>query len=290
MIVSEILGGLGNQMFQYAVGLSLATKLDTDFYVDKSQFKRYKTHRFGLDTLCLDMEFTDPKDYFLYERQKSMLSKAKAYIRRVQSQKPVLSVYREKGFPYAPAVLDQRDGTYLTGYFQSEKYFLPIREVLVESFKPKKISKPVATMAKKIENATSSISLHVRRGDYVSNPDANKHHGTKGMDYYAAALKHIFKTKNDYTVFVFSDDINWCKTNLKIDNKKIVWVDSKNSPIEDIYLMSLCKNNIIANSTFSWWGAWLNTNPKKIVVAPKVWFQDPAINTTDLIPKSWTRM
>jgi hypothetical protein len=161
---------------------------------------------------------------------------------------------------------------------------------LLVAFKPKKVSKEAKAMAEIINKEKNSVSLHVRRGDYVSNPDANKYHGTKGLDYYIAALARVNKSQKDSTVFVFSDDIAWCKKNLKLKAKKVVWVDGKNSPIEDIYLMSLCKSNIIANSTFSWWGAWLNSNPKKIVVAPKVWFSDSNIDTSDLIPADWTRL
>lgn len=290
MIVSEILGGLGNQMFQYAVGLSLATKLNTDFRLDKTKFKGYKAHKFGLDTLRLSIDFMDPADYFLLERSNSATRNIKEFVKSKKSNKPAVKVYRERGFAYAPEVLSMKGDVYLTGYFQSEKYFLSIRDSLLTAFKPKKVSKDARAMAEKIIKEKKSVSLHVRRGDYVSNPDANKYHGTKSVDYYNAALLRVEKSQKDSTVFVFSDDIEWCKKNLKLVTKQIVWVDSENSAIEDIYLMSLCKSNIIANSTFSWWGAWLNNNPKKIVVAPKVWFSDPKIDTSDLIPGSWVRL
>lgn len=290
MIVSEILGGLGNQMFQYAVGLSLATKLDADFRLDKTKFKGYKAHKFGLDTLRLPIEFVNPADYFLLERSNSTTRNIKEFVKSRKSNKPVIKVYREQGFGYAPGVLASEGNLYLTGYFQSEKYFLSIRDNLLAAFKPKKISKDAKAMAERIAKEKNSVSLHVRRGDYVSNPDANQYHGTKGMDYYSAALVRVEKSQKHNTIFIFSDDITWCKKNLKLKAKKVVWVDGNNSPIEDIYLMSLCKSNIIANSTFSWWGAWLNNNPKKVVVAPKVWFSDPNIDTSDLIPASWVRL
>lgn len=290
MIVSEILGGLGNQMFQYAVGLALATKLNADFRVDKTKFKGYKAHKFGLDTLRLSIDFIDPADYFLSERSNSVTRNIREFVRSKKSNKPTIKVYREQGFTYSPEVLSSKGDVYLTGYFQSEKYFSAIRDSLLVAFKPKKVSKEAKAMAEIINKEKNSVSLHVRRGDYVSNPDANKYHGTKGLDYYIAALARVNKSQKDSTVFVFSDDIAWCKKNLKLKAKKVVWVDGKNSPIEDIYLMSLCKSNIIANSTFSWWGAWLNSNPKKIVVAPKVWFSDSNIDTSDLIPADWTRL
>ncbi|MDD3060131.1 MAG: alpha-1,2-fucosyltransferase, partial [Sulfurimonas sp.] len=139
--------------------------------------------------------------------------------------------------------------------------------------------------------SSNSVSLHVRRGDYVSNKNATSYHGVSSLDYYYNAIETISKKISNPILYIFSDDIPWVRENL-IVSLPIVFIENTNTdrPFEDIYLMSLCKHNIIANSTFSWWGAYLNSNLEKNVIAPKKWFNDPVINTEDLIPSSWTRI
>lgn len=139
--------------------------------------------------------------------------------------------------------------------------------------------------------SVNAVSLHVRRGDYVSNLTINQFHGTCSLEYYNQAIAQIAKKVETPHFFVFSDDPEWVKSNLKIDYS-ITIVDHNNADknYEDIRLMSLCKHHIIANSSFSWWGAWLCRNPNKIVIAPLKWFNDKSINTTDLIPDGWIKI
>jgi hypothetical protein len=138
---------------------------------------------------------------------------------------------------------------------------------------------------------SNSVSLHIRRGDYLSDKNAKEFHGTLPLDYYYKAMAQLNLLYKDLKVFIFSDDMDWVKANLKLTNE-CVYVDfnTGENSVFDMYLMSQCKHNIIANSSFSWWGAWLNQNSSKIVIAPQLWFADKSLNTKDLIPNSWLKM
>jgi hypothetical protein len=142
-------------------------------------------------------------------------------------------------------------------------------------------------LVSKIESC-NSISLHVRRGDYVQNKITNQFHGLCSLKYYNNAIHYIEMKIKNIEIFVFSDDISWCKENLKY-NLPIHFMDT-NDAHSDLYLMTKCKHNIIANSSFSWWGAWLNTNKEKIVIAPKQWFADQSVITQDIIPAQWIKL
>jgi hypothetical protein len=134
-----------------------------------------------------------------------------------------------------------------------------------------------------------SVAVHVRRGDYVSNEAASKTHGLTGVDYYRAAVEQISKKVVRPNLYVFSDDPNWCKDNLAF-KQATTYVAHNSDGAEDLRLMRLCRHNIIANSSFSWWGAWLNENPAKQVIAPQTWFADSIHNTKDLIPSTWQKI
>jgi hypothetical protein len=198
----------------------------------------------------------------------------------------------EKYFNYQSDVFDISDNIFIRGFWQSEKYFLEYRNTILQefSFKSKLSEKNLATK-KRIQSCTS-VSIHVRRGDYISNPSANKVHGVLDENYYKRAID---KLDIDGALFVFfSDDANWVKNHLapiilNSDNFIVVDHNHASESYNDMRLMSLCKHNIIANSSFSWWGAWLNTNPNKIIIAPKNWFSIDK-DTNDLIPKSWIQV
>jgi hypothetical protein len=176
----------------------------------------------------------------------------------------------------------------ITGYWQAEKYFSKIAEQIREdfSFKPTIGSKD-AILIDQI-NKVNAVSLHVRRGDYVNNPATATTHGLCSLDYYRKAINYLAQRELQPHFFVFSDDINWVKSNLEI-NFPCQYVDHNRGAesFNDMRLMSLCNHNIIANSSFSWWGAWLNQRVDKIVIAPNQWFADGKVNTMDLRPKSW---
>ena len=177
---------------------------------------------------------------------------------------------------------------YLDGYWQNEKYFNDIEKVILKEFTLKNEFLIKNKKLKETIKNTNSISIHIRRSDYIKNKKTNEIHGVCTTDYYQKAIKKIIENNNNIHIFVFSDDILWAKNNLKF-NFPISFIVG-NKDYEDLILMSLCKHNIIANSSFSWWGAWLNKNPKKIVIAPQRWFNNLNKNKQNPIPQKWIRM
>lgn len=294
MIIVKLMGGLGNQMFQYAAGKALALTHNTDLRFDLSWFdtitKSDTVRTYNLTCFSFpDTIFASPKD--LQSNKAIFLpSRIKKLIKRLYPsfQKNVIL---EKYFHYDPSLLDSPSNAYIEGYWQSFRYFEPFSNIIREELR---FQTPMDAENQKLSEsilATPSVSLHIRRGDYVTNTHANDFHGTTSLEYYDSAIKAIYKHITEPHFFIFSDDIEWTTQNLSIPfNATYINHNHGNMAFEDMRLMSLCKHNIIANSTFSWWGAWLNTNPNKIVIAPKTWFQDNTINTNDLIPGSWLRV
>jgi hypothetical protein len=259
MIITKIQGGLGNQMFQYAYGKHLSTKYNTDL---------------KLDIRFYDYPATPKREFILNKFSNTFTNTDMNFSLTGQ-------VYKiDDDFNYKELTNPLNDNYYLDGYWQSEKYFKESEFIISEDFKPNE-----ETLSKLLRTPfidSNTISLHVRRGDYLN---SNGYHPVQSIEYYKNAVGQI--GEYDY-IFIFSDDIKWCKENLNFKN--IIFIEGF-TDIEDLYLMSLCKHNIIANSTFSWWGAWLNSNPNKIVIAPKKWFGDRAnLNESDIIPSNWIRL
>ncbi|WP_210519766.1 alpha-1,2-fucosyltransferase [Hymenobacter terricola] len=192
---------------------------------------------------------------------------------------------------YDAGVLQAGTNTYFEGYWQSEKYFKPCEALIRQAFAFKA---PLTDLNRYLADemlATSSIAMHVRRGDYVTNSLSSEIHGTCTPAYYREAIALMQEQIGDIALFVFSDEPEWVRENLHfpVPTTYISHNQGKAS-YTDMQLMSLCRHNIIANSSFSWWGAWLNANPNKIVVAPRQWVQDAGRDTTDLIPSEWIRL
>ena len=291
MIIVKLIGGLGNQMFQYAAAKALALRHHTDVKVDTTELEidpagKFTKRHFELGIFEADIHIATKDELAPFLKLGN--SKVK---RELQRRLPFL--YRrlmavESGSPYHPEFLEYPENTYLSGFWQSELYFTNVAEEIRKDFTfANKIIEGNKELASKI-SITNSVSAHVRRGDYITNANANQFHGLCSLDYYNQAVSLISAKENGLELFVFSDDIAWCKENLKYDFP-VHFVET-NDAHGDMYLMSLCKHNIIANSSFSWWGAWLNRNPKKTVVAPKQWVADTSVNTQDLIPGGWIKI
>lgn len=280
MIVVKLMGGHSNQLFQYAVGRSLSIKNNTDLLLDLSWFDNMdgveSPRHYELGAYTIHEKFYKP-----------------SAISQLKFKLGVIKKYNEQHFNFNPDVLELGANAYLEGYFQTEKYFKDIRPTLLKDLSYKK---PPSTKNKdllvKIQRDPNAVSLHIRRGDYVSSKVHNAFHGVKELEYYHEAIKEIKKTVEKPTLYVISNDPEWCKKNLNFKEKMVI-VDNNDDITggsEDMRLMRTCKHNILANSSFSWWGAWLNENPSKIVIAPKEWFNDKSIDTSDLIPSSWIRL
>jgi len=278
MIISKLQGGLGNQMFQYAAGFALAKKLKTSLKLDLSYYRQdfIKT---GDTKRVYELD--------CFRLRSSIISKLEGKIYPFLSQHKILfTYYQEQGLKYDQNLLKQTGNLYLKGFWPSEKYFSWFRNDIKKEFKFKVIIK--SGFAEKI-NKSNSVSIHVRRSDYLTNKNANKYHGICSLDYYNSAIKLISSKIKDTHFFIFSDDLDWCRQNIKAP--QCTFIETiKGKDWMDMQLMSLCKHNVIANSTFSWWGAWLNESPEKIVIAPEKWFNDSSIDSSDLIPTQWTKL
>ncbi|WNC33617.1 MULTISPECIES: alpha-1,2-fucosyltransferase [unclassified Thermosynechococcus] len=293
MIFVNLIGGLGNQMFQYAVGRALSMTRGVPLRLDISDFASYQLHQgFELHRVfCCEAPIASLEDL------KSVLGWwGVPKIRRAIANLQLSALCKgrlilEPHYHYWEQIHSIPSTAYLQGYWQSEKYFSEIADVLREDFKFRQpLSEINAQWADKITQC-HSISLHIRRGDYVSNPMTHKVHGVCQLDYYYRAIEYITSLIDDPVFFVFSDEAEWAKSNLEISHP-VYYVENNTGQesYNDMRLMSLCRHHIIANSTFSWWGAWLNNSPEKIVIAPQKWFATSDKDDSDLIPKTWIRI
>lgn len=281
MIVSKLNGGLGNQIFQYAIAKNLSIKLNRQLFIDISEYNEYKLRSFSLHHFNINSELIDNFHSFIY------FHKFKS-----------IQILKERSLLYQHdlKINNSKDIIYLDGYWQSENYF---KENLYLIISDLTIKSALGDVDKGIINLINNssipvVSIHVRRGDYISNSFTNEIHGTCSVDYYKRAY-NVFKNKlkSEFIVILFSDDFEWVRNNIDfIDN--CIYSDHNDSKTDfaDLYLMSLCDHNIIANSSFSWWGAELNLNPNKIVISPAIWFNDFDKNLTsmNIIPDNWIRI
>jgi hypothetical protein len=285
MIIVKIIGGLGNQMFQYAYAKALQQK-GYEVKIDISAFETYKLHGgYQLDKYNIDLqESTKEETYKFFKNtffSKILRRFGIDFSRRI----------REKSLFFDEQLLNVEDNCYLDGYFQCEKYFKDIREIILKQFKIKsQISSYTKEIEKQIKESQNSCSLHVRRGDFVNKKNIHIH-GACDIEYYKKAIKYLEEEIGKTNYFIFSDDMKWVKENLVLENA--IYIDSKEKrlPHEDIFLMSLCCNNIVANSSFSSWGALLNQNKEQIVIAPKRWFNDEKMQkqSRDIACERWIK-
>lgn len=285
MIAIKLMGGLGNQMFQYAAALEISNSLKVPLLMDTSWFDslgKDDTPRFyELGNFRLPQKFISTNQYYLKD---SGLKEKLLKISKVQ-----LKHYKEPSFSYDKNFENIKDNTLIEGYFQSEKYFCNIQEIIREEFSFEKKAGVMSEEVIKEVHKTESVSLHVRRGDYISNYNASKFHGLMGEEYYKRAISIFKKNLKNPKFFIFSDDIDWVKKNFSLP-KSSVFVTHNNRGVEDLRIMIECKHNIIANSSFSWWGAWLGSHKDKKVIAPKRWFLEKSVNTSDIIPSRWQKI
>lgn len=297
MICVAIFGGLGNQMFQYAFGRALAFKFNTELVIDDSFFKKghklnYATER-SYDLLIYKLpvrKVTSIELYFLrplYLRIVNVISINLGF-GGIQNSK----YFVENSIGINKLINRIGLNCYITGYWQCYKYFENVDDLLRKEFSfPEILDIDLIKVLTKIKKECS-VSIHIRRGDYL-NPDISHTHALCSFEYYNNAIIYMNSHLTNISYYIFSDDINWVKENfvLPANTTFISGNNGKNNYI-DMQLMSECKHNIIANSSFSWWAAWLNTNVNKIIVAPKLWYSNELhnLNTIDLIPDSWVRL
>ncbi len=270
MIVSKITGGLGNQMFQYAIAKAIAKKRGDDFKLDISFYPKQTLRRYELDQFNIEENIANDNEIAKLSGIENVWLKIKRKL-GFNINRPKSYFIEKESAIFDKEVFDYKNNIYLDGYWQNEKYFKDIRAEIVKDFTSRNnISEEAKKYLSDIKNF-QSVSLHVRRGDYVKNAHTNTVHGTCDLEYYKKAIKFIEENIENPNFYIFSDDISWCKENFEFLKSKTYIDDTKNA-FDDLELMKNCKHNIIANSTFSWWAAWLNENKNKIVIAPKIWW------------------
>jgi len=291
MITVRLKGGLGNQMFQYALGRTIAQRRRTSMALDVSSYSYDKLREYSLGIFKIAERFGDFPRRGLARAlgQGLRLSRLSRNLGRLRVP-GFTYVLTEKRFSFDPTVLDAPRDVYLDGYWQSEKYFKEIEHIIREEFALNSTMGNVQKLAERIQS-TESVCVNVRRGDFVSLPSSIAFHGFVGTEYYAESVKVIHARVTNPTAFVFSDEIGWCVNNLRFDcPATFVGHDYAGEKFREyLYLMSLCKHFIIPNSSFAWWGAWLS-NTKGIVVAPSKWFNAAELDTSDLVPAGWLRL
>jgi len=294
MIITRLVGGLGNQMFQYAVGRALAHRLNVPFKLDKTPFDTYELHEYALGHFRIREQFATQDDLDRVDRfrgwKRRTCSAAVACL-TLGAVRPIPYV-TENGHNFDSGILDVTHNAYLVGYWQTQRYFTDIEQIIRNEFTPRAtLDQLNQSCADTIGATANPVSLHVRRGDYVSDAETTAKHGLCLPDYYERCLQLLKQKVSDPHVFVFSDDIDWARQALPIDCPATYF--GHNGPdrnYADLVLMSRCRHHIIANSTFSWWGAWLNGGRDKLVFAPDRFFDDPDRNDADLVPADWIKV
>jgi len=283
-------------MFQYATGRALSLRKNVPLVLDTSSFSEHSSHQ-GFELLKVFNCNTPEVDQAAI--RKLLGWKVHPFIQRMirKKREPFLRLKPkllaiEPHFEYWSGIENLPDVCYLSGYWQSERYFADCIQQIRKDFQFKC---PPNSKNKEIIDrilSVNAVSLHVRRGDYISNPSSLSTHPVCSLDYYTEAVHYVINRVNNPRFFVFSDDIAWAKMNLEI-KFPVEYIDFNHGKdsYNDMRLMTLCKHHIIANSSFSWWGAWLNESSNKIVVAPRKWFQPASgLNDVDLVPNSWIRL
>lgn len=266
MIYITLKGGLGNVLFQIAAAKSLSIDNNVDFCVT------------NLDE---HLKYLNNDNH--YNPNLKYAEEYKLIFPYLSYTLPITNILKiDYPFEFRDIKIPKQD-VLIDGFFQSEKYFKHNKKEIIDFLSPPEFVKEIIKTKYSFINNVRTTSIHVRRGDYLHHEE---YHPTQTLEYYKSSIE-ILKDNTDLFV-VFSDDINWCKENLKLDN--ILYIEGEKDYIE-LYLMSMCDNNIIANSSFSWWGAWLNQNEDKIVIGPTKWF-GPRITSSskDIIPDSWIKI
>jgi len=293
MKVIKLWGGLGNQMFQYAFGRAITNNCESELFFYQLDHTSDKDNldilKFNVNIIFLKKDILKKHilflDSLLLYRVERKILQILPFLDRNITIEPTLS-YNEK-------IKNNHTSTIYDGYWQSYKYFANINDEILNEFEIREGFIQNSSLFKEIENS-NSVSIHFRRGDYLLKKNKEVYASCE-RNYYFAAIKEISDKVNNPHFFVFSNDLPMAQKELtSLCNAKMVFVDNSkvdNGNLEDFLLMTKCKHNIIANSTFSWWAAWLNRNKEKVIIAPKKWYNGTLNDTTnDLIPKTWIRI
>lgn len=287
MKIVRFLGGLGNQMFQYAFYKALEQQFGS-VKADVREFKTYALHNgFELESVFgIKLKHASPFEIKLLDHRNRQWKYRK--LRRLLFVKG--KYYEEETlFSYNSSLFDNPASKIYWGYWQHHKYFEDVADQLLEDFS---FSEPVGlknkTLLKEIDAHEESVAIHVRRGDYLKDPYLG---GLVDVEYFEKGIAVISKKLENPKLYVFSDDIAWCKQYLNLQEAVFIDWNKGNDSYRDMQLMSHCKHAIISNSSFSWWAAWLNRNPAKIIIVPKFWYRSSnVLDTSQMHPEEWMKM
>jgi hypothetical protein len=287
MVVVKIFGGLGNQMFQYAVARSISINLQAKLILDTSYYQPNFEQNYGLSVFNINAEVVNstPEN----NNKNSINLSHYQHNDRTKDYHHL----KEKSFRFDSSLFNISGNIYLDGYFQSEKYFMTNRHNIYTDFSLREeLDSTNRSIVSDMESC-NSVSIHVRRGDYLIESIKNIL-SICDVKYYKKAVDIIYRDIKNPVFYVFSDDIDWAKRNLSfIQNTYFININFKEESYKDMILMSKCKHNIISNSTFSWWAAWLNDNPNKMIISPIMWFNPKSRNSKndqDIRPASWIQV
>lgn len=298
MIVLRLRGGLGNQLFQFAAAKSLAEHHQSELKLDLYYYSKHPYRKFELDKFNLELQYATRKEVHNFTGSNPI----QRYLNKRENYLQCPAIFAQPHYHFYPDFFSLPHPLYLSGYFQSEKYFKPLRDKLVQWYTPRTPLDTVNVKMAEAMSAAESVGVHVRKGDYVAS-QYTSFFGSLSKEYYTSAIQQVQNNISNPVFFILSDDVSWCKSNLNFPDSS-VYVDHNmgEDSYKDLILMSHCRHNIIANSSFSWWGAWLNQNTSKVVIAPKQWFRkdyfdgkNPVYpvrqyNTNDLIPEGWIQL
>ena len=307
MIIVKLAGGLGNQMFQYACGKALALRYATRLALDHSFLEYrppeagYTFREFELNAFGIDARITPAEMPLLQFPGEKRTGRGRAFLKKFGSlfisgdgASREYAVFQEDPHRFDDSFFESGPDQYLDGYFQREEYFVSAADTVRRDFTFVEVaSEENARLMEDILSTANPVSVHVRRGDFLT-IDGGRAHGVCFPSYYAAAMALIKEKIPDPFFFVFSaDDPEWARATFADFDMRFRVVGEQNVGIygyEDMRMMSLCKHNIVANSSFSWWGAWLNRNPEKLVIAPSRWYQAEEHKDIDPAPPGWIRL
>ncbi|MFC1960138.1 alpha-1,2-fucosyltransferase [Chloroflexota bacterium] len=298
MILVYVRGGLGNQLFQYACGRTLAKRLGTEFKLDLSWFETQNSRQYRLNDFNVIENIATPAEIELAHastlkppRMRDYLKPAgmRNYLRWLKKgrqwhyfQEPQLTRYYQ-----AIDHITADEDVYLVGYWQFEKYFIDQAAFIRNEFK---LTEPLPpeneSLAAEMQNS-QSVSIHIRRGDYVSDPRFAPTHNVCTPQYYQRAMQYISQKITTPRFYIFSDDPEWCQQNIHSDYPIKIVSNNQSLPQYDLILRAKCQHHILSNSTFSWWGAWLNNNTNKTVVVPDKWTHGLSTEERNIIPAHW---
>jgi hypothetical protein len=292
MIIATIQGGLGNQLFCYAAARAAAHRLGCVLRFDLCDYRDNKDREFALERYHIvgrestDQEFRPYREMMRHTLKNRILNKV-GYRRRCGKYR----IFKQNGFGYDPDILSIRPHTLLRGAFQCERFFEDVSEIIRSEFIPKEEPDSVNREISHRICDSNSVCIHVRRTDYITDARYANIIRPCSIAYYMQALDRMNDSIEDPTYFVFSDEPDWCRANLDF-NRKVYYIDANGpgEPWKDLHLISQCRHHIIANSTFSWWGAWLAQHAEQKVIAPGVWLIAKDLDSSQVVPPRWMRI